>query len=156
MLFELMPCLMYAVMWSHTNNPHESVACNFLFRYLLRKLLQFQSASDGAAPLSMSDSHSTAGVKSSKSPASHSTTPDHALDSSAKKSGSKKRATPAGAGSSGESKKKMQSQAAKDLLGESTSMSVSTCTVQSDTMQEDHMLVALGKGDAGGGGGGRV
>lgn len=90
----------------------------FLFRYLLRKLLQFQSATDGAAPLSTPDSHLAAGVKSGKSPAGHSTTPEHALDSAAKKSGAKKRAVATGVGSGGESKKKMQSQAAKDLLGE--------------------------------------
>ena len=96
----------------------KGITHTFLFRYLLRKLLQFQSATDGAAPLSTPDSHLAAGIKSGKSPAGHSTTPEHTLDSAAKKSGAKKRAVAAGVGSSGESKKKMQSQAAKDLLGE--------------------------------------
>ena len=96
----------------------KGVTHTFLFRYLLRKLLQFQSATDGATPLSTPDSHLAAGVKSGKSPAGHSTTPEHTLDSAAKKSGAKKRAVAAGVGSSGESKKRMQSQAAKDLLGE--------------------------------------
>ncbi|XP_076457807.1 transforming growth factor beta regulator 1-like [Babylonia areolata] len=98
-------------------------------RYLLRKLLQFQSVSESGAPSVVEAHHHTtpAGAKSGKSPATHTAaTPDHAPEVP-KKSATKKKtggATGGGGGgggggsggSGGESKKKLPSQAAKDLL----------------------------------------
>ncbi|KAK7091985.1 transforming growth factor beta regulator 1-like [Littorina saxatilis] len=86
-------------------------------RYLLRKLLQFQSLTDGATTDASSDSYPAGGaVKSSKSPASLLATPDHAHEAAAKKSTSKKKSTAAASSAGGDSKKKINSQAAKDIL----------------------------------------
>ena len=88
-------------------------------RYLLRKLLQFQSVSEGSATSTAAEVHSTpTGPKSTKGPAGRSADSDQSLETSAKKSASKKKAGSATVGSGGDTKKKLQSQAAKDLLGE--------------------------------------
>ncbi|KAL8587199.1 hypothetical protein ACOMHN_013285 [Nucella lapillus] len=88
-------------------------------RYLLRKLLQFQSVNEGVSPSIADVTPVAGGPKASKSPATHThpPTPDHTPETT-KKSASKKKsgAGAGGGGGGGESKKKLPNQTAKDLL----------------------------------------
>lgn len=83
-------------------------------RYLLRKLLQFQSVTDVAALTVNSECH-PAPSKSSKSPVG-SSAQDQTSDHPGKKTTKKKAAAPSTASSISEPRKKAQ-QSAKELLG---------------------------------------
>jgi hypothetical protein len=84
-----------------------------VFRYLLRKLLQFQAA-DGLNPLALLESQQPPGPAAKSAKNAGSASADQTLEAATRKPASKKKA----GGGGGEAKKKIKNQAAKDLLGQ--------------------------------------